>query len=495
MAESRKYDAIVVGSGPNGLAAAIALARAGRAALVIEARDTIGGGARSAELTLPGFVHDVCSAVHPLAAGSPFFSTLPLGEHGLEWLYPPASVAHPLDDGSAVVLERSVDATAQSLGRDKNAYIKLMKPFVANWDRLAGDILGPLRVPKHPLLLARFGLRAVRSARGLAEGLFRGEGARALFAGLAAHSMLPLDRAVSAAFGLVLGVTGHAIGWPIPRGGAQAISNALASYFTSLGGEIVTGRRVESLDELPPMKAILFDVTPRQLVAIMGDKLPSSYRKRLKGYRYGPGAFKMDWALAGPIPWRAKECARAGTVHLGGALEEIAASEAQVWEGEPPERPFVLLAQQSLFDATRAPAGKHTAWAYCHVPNGSSFDRFDGSRYEYRDADASALTTSMSERIEAQVERFAPGFRDLILARHVMTPRDMEEYNPNYVGGDINGGVQDIRQLFTRPTLRLDPYSTPVKGVYLCSSSTPPGGGVHGMCGYFAARSALRRVL
>lgn len=472
---TRKYDATVVGSGPNGLAAAIALAEAGRSVLVLEARDTVGGGARSEELTLPGFTHDVCSAIHPLAVSSPFFAKLPLADHGLEWVYPPAALAHPLDDGSAIVLERSVDATAETLGVDKTAYQKLMNPFVDNWDKLSADILGPLRLPKHPLLLARFGLKGLRSAQGFANGLFVGERARALFSGLAAHSILPLEKRISASFGIVLGVTGHAVGWPMPRGGSQNITNALASYLNSVGGEIVINHCVESLDELPDTPAILFDVTPRQLIRIMGDKLPSRYRSRLENYRYGPGVFKMDWALDGPIPWKAPECARAGTVHLVGTSDEIAASESQVWQSEHPEKPFVLLAQQSLFDHTRAPVGKHTAWAYCHVPNGSNFD--------------------MTARIEAQIERFAPGFGDLVLARSTKSPVNLEEYNPNYIGGDITGGVQDLGQLYARPAFQMTPYATPLKGVYICSSSTPPGGGVHGMCGYFAARAALRKVL
>ena len=469
------HDAIVVGSGPNGLAAAITIAEAGRSVLVVEAKNTVGGGARSAELTLPGFTHDVCSAIHPLAASSPFFSTLPLAEHGLEWVYPPASVAHPFDDGTAVILERSVEETSEMLGSDAAAYRKLMGPLVAAWENIANVILGPLRIPRHPILLARFGLMALRSARSLAEGLFDTERARALFAGLAAHSMLPLESRLTAGFGLVLGITGHAVGWPLPRGGSQKISDALASYLKSLGGEVITGRCVESLDDLQPARAILCEVTPRQLVRIAGERLPSGYRRRLEGYRYGPGVFKVDWALDGPIPWKASECSRAGTVHLGGSLAEIAASESQVWKGKLPKSPFVLVAQQSLFDSTRAPDGKHTAWAYCHVPNGSKFD--------------------MTERIEAQIERFAPGFRDRVLAKSVMSPQLLQGYNANYVGGDINGGVQDLRQLFARPALRLVPYSTPVKGLYICSASTPPGGGVHGMCGYFAAKAALRSVL
>jgi phytoene dehydrogenase-like protein len=473
MLKDRAYDAVVVGSGPNGLAAAIAMALTGRSTLVLEARDTVGGGARSAELTLPGFVHDICSAIHPLGAGSPFFRTLPLSEHGLEWVYPPASVAHPLDDGTAVILERSVDATADGLGRDAAAYKRLIAPLVADWDVIAHEMLGPLRPPRHPFALARFGLRAIRSATGLARSLFDGERARALFAGLAAHSMLRLEQPVTAGFGLVLGVTGHAVGWPMPRGGAQSIANALAACLRSLGGEILTGVRVESIAELPAARAILLDVTPRQALSIAGHRLPAGYRRRLARYRYGMGAFKVDWALDGPIPWKAAECARAGTVHLGGTLAEVAASERAPWSGEHHERPYVLLAQQSLFDPTRAPAGKHTAWAYCHVPTGSTFD--------------------MTERIEAQVERFAPGFRDLILARSVMPPARFEEYNPNYVGGDINSGVQDLRQMFTRPTFSLAPYSTPARDIYICSASTPPGGGVHGMCGYFAAQAALRR--
>jgi phytoene dehydrogenase-like protein len=472
------YDAVVVGSGPNGLAAAIALARAGRSVCVFEVAGTVGGGMRSQALTLPGFVHDVCSAVHPLGVGSPFFRSLPLADYGLEWIQPSAPLAHPLDDGTAVMLERSVAETAGGLGPDAAAYRRLIEPLVRDWDRIAHDVLGPLgplRPPRHPAALARFGLSAIRSASGLAERKFTGERARALFAGIAAHGMLPLDRSPSAAFGLVLGMAGHAVGWPIPRGGSQRLADALAAYLRALGGAIVTGTEVRSLDELPAARAVLCDLTPRQLLRLAGDRLPGGYRRQLEGYRYGPGVCKVDWALDGPIPWRAKECGRAATVHVGGTLEEIATSEQAPWEGHLAERPYVLVTQPSLFDATRAPEGKHTAWAYCHVPHGSAGD--------------------MTERIEAQIEGVAPGFRDRILARHTMTAPAMERYNANYVGGDINGGVQDLHQLFTRPTARRVPYSTPVHGLYLCSSSTPPGGGVHGMCGYFAARSALRTVL
>jgi len=470
-----EYDAIVVGSGPNGLAAAIELARHGQSVLVLEGQDSLGGGARSAELTLPGFLHDVCSAVHPLAVASPFFSLLPLWEHGLAWAHPGAPLAHPFDDGTSAVLERSVRLTGEYLGPDAGAYRRLMAFLVADWAKLAGDLLGPIRWPHHPVAVVRFGLLALQPARGLAERLFRGERARALFAGLAVHSAIPLERPVTAAFGLVLGILGHVAGWPFPRGGARRIADSLGSHLRSLGGEISVGAPVESLEGLPASRAVLLDVTPRQLLRIAGNRLPSGYRRQLESYRYGPGVFKMDWALEAPIPWRSKECFRAGTVHLGGTLEEIAASERAVWMGHHPERPFVLLAQPSLFDPTRAPAGRHTVWAYCHVPNGSTFD--------------------MSERIEGQIERFAPGFRDRVMARSITTPASLELHNPNCIGGDINGGVQDLRQLFTRPVPRLDPYSTPLRGVYICSSSTPPGGGVHGLCGYFAARSALRGTL
>ena len=442
--------------------------------LVVEGRDTVGGGARSAALTLPGFLHDVCSAVHPLAAGSPFFSTLPLSNHGLDWVHPPAPLAHPLDDGTAVVMERSVEATADGLGPDAASYSELFAPLVSDWEKLTADILGPLRFPRHPLATGRFGLTGLRSARSVAQARFRGERARALFAGLAAHSILPLERPLSAAFGLVLGAAGHAVGWPMPRGGAQRIADALASHLASLGGRIETGVTVERLEDMPTAGVTLLDVTPRQVVRIAGRRLPVRFRRRLDAYRYGPAAFKLDWALSGPVPWRAAECARAGTVHLGGSMDEIANGEREVWEGRHPERPFVLLSQPSLFDPSRAPEGRHTVWAYCHVPNGSRFD--------------------MTDRIEAQVERFAPGFRERILKRSVRPPAVLEEYNPNYVGGDINGGVQDLGQLFSRPARMLSPYSIPSTDIFICSSSTPPGGGVHGMCGYFAARAALRRL-
>jgi phytoene dehydrogenase-like protein len=466
----RAVDAMVIGSGPNGLAAAITLAQAGRSVRVYEAEASVGGGARSAELTLPGFVHDVCSAIHPLAVASPFFRTLPLAAHGLEWIQPPAPLAHPLDDGTAVLVERSVDVTSERLGADGAAYRRLMTRLASDWEQLEPTLLGPLRWPRHPLPLARFGLRALWPASRLAKSLFKGDPARALFAGLAAHSMLPLERVTSAAFGLVLGVTAHTVGWPLPRGGARRIADALVSYLRSLGGEVITNTRIESLDQLPRAKMVLCDVTPRQLLGIAGNRLSSAFRRKLSRYRYGPGAYKVDWALDGPIPWKAAECSRAGTVHVGGSLEEIAASERAAWQGEACERPFVLVAQPSLFDPTRAPAGQHTAWAYCHVPAGADFD--------------------MTGKIERQIERFAPGFQQRILARHSMPPAALEQHNANLIGGDISGGVQDLQQLFLRPTRRL--YATTARGLYLCSSSTPPGAGVHGMCGYFAARRALR---
>jgi len=466
-------DAIVVGSGPNGLAAAIHLARAGRSVTVLEAQDTVGGAARSAELTLPGFISDFGSAILPLGAASPFFRTLPLAENGVEWIHPDFPLAHPLDNGTAAVLHRSVAVTAKGLGRDGRAYRRLMDPFVRDWDALSGDILSLPRIPRSPLTFARYGFYAVHSAVGLGRFLFHGEPARALFAGLGAHSFLPIDRRPSAAFGLMLGMLGHGVGWPFPRGGTQCFTDALVRYLQSLGAEIVTDRPVLSCSDLPATQATLFDVTPRQLLAIAGDRLPAYYRAQLSRYRYGPGVFKIDYALDGPVPWAAEPCRRAGTVHVGGTMDEIARGEREVWAGKPPERPFVLVAQQSLFDPSRAPAGKHTLWAYCHVPNGSTFD--------------------MTDRIEAQIERFAPGFKDLILARHVMLPADLERRDANLVGGDINGGIQDFRQLFMRPALSLVPYATPHRSIYLCSSSTPPGGGVHGMSGYLAAQAALSR--
>jgi phytoene dehydrogenase-like protein len=472
----RQRDAIVVGSGPNGLAAAIAIAQAGRSVLVLEAAPTIGGGTRTEELTQPGFRHDVCSAIHPLVVGSPFMRRLPLREHGLELVHPEVPLAHPLDDGSAVVLHRSVAETADGLGADASAYRRLMGPLADAWEELVGDLLGPpLRPPRHPVPAARFGLSALRSATGLADSRFSGERARALLAGNAAHAMRPIDDRATAAFGLMLLLLGHGVGWPAAVGGSQSIADAMASLLRSLGGEIETDSEVRSLDELRGARSVLFDLTPRQILAIAGDALPARYRRALARYRYGPGVFKLDYALDGPVPWTAEACRGAGTVHVGGPLEEVAAAEREVARGGHPQRPFVLVAQQSVFDPSRAPAGAHTLWAYCHVPNGSNVD--------------------MTSAIEQQIERFAPGFRDLVRARSAMGPADVQARNANYIGGDINGGLADLRQILLRPSARPNPYTTPNPRLFICSSSTPPGGGVHGMCGWHAARAALGSVL
>ena len=471
-----EYDAIVVGAGPNGLAAAATVAHAGRRVLVIEAADTVGGGSRTAALTEPGFVHDVCSAVHPFGIGSPYFRTLPLERLGLQWVHPEIPLAHPLDGGRAGVLHRSLPATADGLGADGSAWARTLGPTVEAWDAISPSIMRSMvSLPRHPLALARFGLVALRSARGLATARFSTSEARGLFAGIAAHAFLPLEHVATAAVGLAMGAAGHAVGWPFAKGGSQAIADALSGYVRERGGEIRTGWAVRSLDDLPPARAVLLDLTPRQIVAVAGERLPARYRRSLERYRYGPAAFKVDYALDGPVPWTAEECRRAGTVHLGGSLDEIADAERAVARGRNPDRPFMLVAQPSVADPSRAPGSAHTLWTYCHVPNGSTVD--------------------MTEAMERQLERFAPGFRDRLIARHVMAPADFERYNANDVGGDIAGGANDGLQLFLRPTARLVPYTTPVKGLYVCSAATPPGGGVHGMCGHLAAKVALRRSL
>lgn len=466
-------DATIIGSGPNGLASAIRLAQEGLSVTIYEKADTIGGGTRTIELTRPGFKHDVCSAIHPMAKTSPFLKSLPLGDYGLTWIQPEVPVAHPLDEQPAATVFRSLDRTTGHLGKDGRKYRQLIEPLVNSWDKLSTDILSPFSLtPSHPLLMARFGLQALRSAEGLTKRFTTPKG-RALFAGLAGHGMLPFNKTATAGIALVLGISAHRVGWPLPKGGSHAITKAMAAYFKSLGGKIKTGTEIHTIDQLPESKTVFFNTTPKQILSIAGDKLSEKYANKLRQYQYGCGVFKLDLALSEPIPWKDSNCRKAGTVHVGGTLEEIASSEEATNNGQHPEKPYVLVAQQSLFDDSRAPSGKHTCWAYCHVPNGATKD--------------------MTNPILNQIERFAPGFRDCIIAQHAMNTVAMETYNPNYIGGDINGGKQDITQLFTRPAGLFDPYHIPNTNFYICSSSTPPGGGVHGMCGYHAAESALRQ--
>ncbi len=470
----KDFDAVVVGSGPNGLAAAITLQQAGLSVLIIEAKKILGGGLHSAELTLPGFVHDVCSAVHPLAVNSPFFSTLPLNNFGLEYIFPPIAAAHPFDDGTAAALFQSITKTAKSLNDDEDFYNKFMNDLVKDWPHINELILGPFKFPKHPIDAAKFGYYALSSANSFAKNHLHNKQSRGFWAGMAAHSIQPLTNLATSGFALMLLLLAHLKGWPIIKGGSQKLADALIAYFISLGGKTETNTEIKSLQQIPSSHAVLFDVTPKQLLKIAEHKFSSLYQHQLKNYRYGMGVFKIDWALDAPVPFINEACKSAGTVHLGNTFEEIALSEKINAANQHPEKPFVLFVQPSLFDDTRAPANKHTAWAYCHVPNGSS--------------------ENMTTKIEQQVERFAPGFKERILARHVMDTNELESYNANYIGGDINGGVQNISQIFTRPALRFSPYKTSAKGIYICSSSTPPGGGVHGMCGYHAAKSVLKDI-
>ncbi len=469
------YDAIVIGSGPNGLSAAIALSSTFRSVLLVEAKSSIGGGVRSAELTLPGFVHDICSAVHPLAISSPFFRRLALERYGLAWIHPEIPVAHPFEDGTALFLHRSLEITCEAFGEDGRAYKSLVEPFVKYYDTLLTEILKPIHIPKNPYLMLRFAAKALGSAKNLAYKTFRNSHTRALFAGLAAHAMIPLEKPLTASFGIILAILAHAVGWPIIKGGSQRLADALSRVFMDNGGEIETDFSVSSLDGLPRASYYFFDVTPRQLLNIEGIDLTNSYRARLRRFRYGPGVQKVDWALRKPIPWKADICKKAGTVHIGNTFEEIDSSIQLVNAGETPDLSYVIVAQQTLFDATRAPEGMHTAWAYCHVPNGASED--------------------IADRIEDRIEQYAPGFKGTIMARHSMSACAMEQHNPNYVGGDINGGTQDLFQLYTRPTYSICPYRTSAKNIYICSSSTPPGGGVHGLCGYYATKSLTNLII
>ncbi|PIB35304.1 FAD-dependent oxidoreductase [Reichenbachiella sp. 5M10] len=470
----KEYDVVVIGSGPNGLSAGIALAEKGLQVLIVEGAETVGGGTRTSELTLPGFRHDVCSAVHPMGYLSPYLKTLPLEKFGLEWIVPNASAAHPLDGEEAVLLYKSMEETSLNLGVDGEQYKKILAPFVSRAEDLLSDSLKPLGIPQNPWLLARFGLKALQPATFYARHAFSDPRMKALFAGCTAHSVLPFDKFFTTAMGLMFLVTGHVENWVIPKGGSQQIANALAGYFESLGGEIQCSMRINEWKELPVAKRYVFDTDPVQLANIAREKLPPSYKNRLKNYQFGPGVFKIDYALDGPIPWSDPRCLDASTVHVGGTFAEVAASEKDAWEGRVSDKPFVMLSQQSQFDPTRAPEGKHTGWAYCHVPNGSTVD--------------------MTDAIENQIERFAPGFKDIILAKATMTTQDFYQYNPNYLGGAITGGAADIFQLFTRPVARIDPYSTPNPDLFICSASSPPGGGVHGMCGYHAAQSVLKSL-
>lgn len=467
------YDAVIIGSGPNGLSAGIALAQAGLSVLMLEAADTVGGGMRTAGLTLDGFQHDICSAVHPMGYLSPYFKQLELEKYGLEWVFPEVSVAHPLDDAPAVLLEKSVEKTANNLGVDARRYRRIMQPFADRIDDLFQDMLKPLGLPASPLLFTRFGAQALLPASLYARAVFKGERAKALFAGCAAHSILPFDKFFTTALGLVFLASGHGVNWPFPKGGSQALADALCNCFTALGGTLQLSTQIDHFKQLPAARVYLFDTDPWQLANIASDKLPARYIKRLRRYNFGPGVFKIDLALSEPIPWKDQNCYKASTVHVGGTFAEIEASEKVIWQGKYSETPYVLIAQQSHFDDTRAPAGKHTCWAYCHVPNGGNRD--------------------MRQVIKNQIERFAPGFQDTILAEHTMNAAAFEAYNPNYAGGAVTGGAADISQLFTRPVMRVDPYSTPNQQIYICSASTPPGGGVHGMNGYYAAQSVLRR--